>query len=78
MAHGPLVEHLFTIIDLFGNQKDTVIFFLNIHYLFCQQIDSEAVFEMSNEDLVKYVKKKLGDRCAIRRFCAMNNSQSMK
>ena len=58
MAHGPLVEHLFTIIDLFGNQEDTVIFyFLNIHYLFCQQIDSEAVFEMSNEDLVKYVKK---------------------
>ena len=52
------VEHLFTIIDLLGNKEDTVIFFKKpIHYLFCQQIDSEAVFEMSNEDLVKYVKK---------------------
>ena len=32
---------------------------------------------MSNEDLAKYVTK-LGDRCAIRRFCAKDNSQSMK
>ena len=38
-------------------KKIQLFFFLNIHYLFCQQIDSEAVFEMSNEDLVKYVKK---------------------
>ena len=29
---------------------------------------------MSNEDLAKYVTK-LGDRCAIRRFCAKDNSQ---
>ena len=45
--------------------------------IFCQQIDIEAVIEMSNEDLAKYVTK-LGDKCAIRRFCAKDNSPSMK